>query len=175
MCPPTGRLRKAIRAASGVRASGTRTSSGSRISSGASRVSSSSRYRSTRTGTTYNRPSGWQWSRSSLIFLPLAIRFAHRSRSSSSRYTTPTPGSTDYYYCTSIDNPSIEIQCSSNNNDAECCEEIASQQAFCCGGTIPDDILQDMNRAAQNMARVFYTIAGLALGMHFLVRRCYRQ
>jgi len=138
------------------------------------RQPSVTQYRNTRTGTTINRPTGSQWSRSSLLFLPLAIRFALRSRSSSSRFTTPSTGSTTYYYCTSLNDPSTEIQCSSVDGDNQCCEDQTTQQAFCCGGNIPDYILQDMNRATQTIARFFYTLAALALCMHLFMRRFYR-
>ncbi|UJR27384.1 hypothetical protein I4U23_008674 [Adineta vaga] len=181
--PQNRRPRKVtVRTGGGIRSGGIRSSIGTRTGSSSSsrnRVSASSsssssaRYLNTRTGITYNRPSGWLWSRSRLIFLPLAIRYAHRSRSSSSRFTTPTSDTTTYYYCTSNDNSSIEIQCSTIYGDQQCCEE-TNQDAFCCGGTIPDDIEQDMSRTTQTIAQVFYSIATLALFTHLFMRRFYR-
>jgi hypothetical protein len=164
----------AIRVGGGIRG-GTIRGGGSSGGSSGIRQPSVTRYRNTRTGTTINRPTGSQWSRSSLIFLPLAIRFALRSRSSSSRFTTPSTGSTNYYYCTSLVDPSTEIQCSSIDGDNQCCEDVNTQQAFCCGGNIPDYILQDMNRATQTIARIFSTLAVLALCTHLFMRRFYRE
>jgi hypothetical protein len=152
---------------SGIRTSGIRTGSGTRTPSIA-------RYRNTRTGATISRPTGWQWSRSALIFLPLARRYSHRSRSSSNRYTTPDTSSVTYYYCTSTTDASMEIQCSSVNGDMQCCEDENTQNPFCCGGDIPDDILQDMNRATQTIARLFYTLAAMSLCVHLFIRRFYR-
>ncbi len=160
-------MRKAVGRVSSIRiSSGIRSS---RISSGIRTSSSLSRYSSTRTGATFSRPNGWQWSRSAFIFLPLATRFGHRSRSSSNRFTTTS--SVTYYYCTSDIDPSVEIQCSSTNGDSQCCEDEKTQQPFCCGGDIPDDLVRDANRATQTIARIFYTLAALALCMHLFMRR----
>jgi hypothetical protein len=148
--------------------SGIRTGGGG----GGSRVSPSiTSFRNSRTGASIPRPNGWQWSRTRLIFLPIATRFLHRSYSSSNRYTTPAGSSLTYYYCTSDSSDSVEIQCSSADGDAECCEDESTGEAFCCGGNIPDYIIQDMNRAVQTIARYFYTLAALALCMHLLMRR----
>jgi hypothetical protein len=150
---------------------GSRTGSGSR---GGSRSSSSgTRFVNTRTGATISRPSGWQWSRSRLTFLPLASRFLHRSRSSSSRFTTPSTSSVTYYYCTSSADSSAEIQCSSVNGDSQCCEDETNQQPFCCGGQISGDFIEDTNRAVQILAQIFYTLAAMALCIHLFMRRFY--
>lgn len=171
---------KAIsRGTSGIRASGSRStrsgsSSGTRSgsSSGGSRKpSSNTRYTNTRTGVRISRPTGWQWSRSRLIFLPLATRYFHRSRSSSNRFTTPATNHENYYYCTSNVDPSIEIQCSSTDGDSQCCEDETTHQAFCCGGNIPDYIQQDLNQTTKTIARIFYTLAALTLCMHLIMRR----
>ncbi len=179
--PQNGQMRKAIPrirgGSSGIRGGssirgGTGIRSGSGIRTGSS--SSITRFVNTRTGATISRPSGWQWSRSRLIFLPIATRFFHRSSSSSNRFTTPATSSVTYYYCTSGDDPSVEIQCSSIDRDTQCCEDETTHEAFCCGGDVPDYILQDMNRATQTIARIFYTLAALALCMHLFMRRFYR-
>ena len=151
---------------SGSRTSG---SSGSRVSASSS-SSSSTNYYNTRTGVRYNRPTGWLWSRNRLVFLAVASRFTIRHYSSRSHFTTPSSSSVTYYYCTSNDNSSAEIQCSSENGDTQCCEE-TNNEAFCCGGSIPNDIEQDMSRATQKVSRIFYTIAALALFMHLFMRR----
>ncbi|CAF1177641.1 unnamed protein product [Adineta ricciae] len=159
------RISSGSRSSSGSRTSG---SSGSRVSASSS-SSSSVNYYNTRTGVRYNRPTGSLWSRSRLAFLVLASRYTSRRYSSSSRFTTPASGSVTYYYCTSIDNTSAEIQCSSENGDTQCCEE-TDYEPFCCGGNVPDDIQQDMSRATQTVSRIFYTIAALALFMHLFMR-----
>ncbi len=135
--------------------------------------SSIARYRNTRTGTTIPRPNGWQWSRSGLIFLPISTLFFYRSRSSSNRFTTPATSSLTYYYCTQDSDPSTEIQCSSVNRDSLCCEDEKTKEVFCCGGDIPDDIVQDMNRATKTIARIFYTLAVLTFCIHLFMRRFY--
>ncbi|CAF1157954.1 unnamed protein product [Adineta ricciae] len=160
------RISSGSRSSSGSRTSG---SSGSRTSASSS-SSSSANYYNTRTGVRYNRPTGWLWSRSRLTFLVVASRFTSRHYSSSSHFTTPSSSSVTYYYCTSIDNTSAEIQCSSANGDTQCCEE-TNHEAFCCGGSIPNDIQEDMSRATQTVSRIFYTIAALALFMHLFMRR----
>jgi hypothetical protein len=161
----------AIRGGGGIRGGGSGIRGGGGGGSGI-RVPTSSRYRNTRTGGgSIDRPNGWQWSRTQLIFLPLATRYFYRSRSSSSQYTTPPDSSLTYYYCTPDNSQSVEIECNSATGDTQCCEEQTSKQAYCCGGDIPDYIIQDMNRAAQTVARVFYTLAAVALCMHLLNRR----
>ncbi|CAF1651619.1 unnamed protein product, partial [Adineta steineri] len=158
-----------IRTGSRTSVSGSR---GSSSSSSGSRTPSITRYSNIRTGTTLSRPTGWLWSGSRFVFLPLARRYGHRSSSSSSRFTTPSSsGTVNYYYCTSNDNPSTEIQCSSIDGDTQCCEDDESQQAFCCGGNIPNYITQDMNRATQKIAKFLYTLTALALCMHLFMRR----
>ena len=146
-------------------------SSGSR-SSGSRSFST---FRSTRTGSSISRPTGWQWSRSRFIFLPIATRYGYRSRSSSNRYTTSATNALTYYYCTSNDNASVEIQCSSANNDSQCCEDGTTQEVFCCGGDIPDDLQEELNRATQLVARIFYTLSALAFCMHICMRLSYRS
>ncbi|CAF1429085.1 unnamed protein product [Adineta steineri] len=159
-----------IRTGSRTSVSGSRGSSSS--SSSGSRTPSITRYSNTRTGTTLSRPTGWLWSGSRFVFLPLARRYGHRSSSSSSRFTTPSSsGTVNYYYCTSNENPSTEIQCSSIDGDTQCCEDDESQQAYCCGGNIPNYITQDMNRATQTIAKILYTLTALALCMHLFMRR----
>ncbi|CAF1924123.1 unnamed protein product [Rotaria magnacalcarata] len=127
------------------------------------------RYRNTRTGTSISRPNGWLWSRSRLVFLPLATLYFHRSRSASNRYTTQPSTSLTYYYCTSNDG-SVEIQCSSMYGDTLCCEDQTSQQPFCCGGDIPDDFVEDPNGATRRLTKIFYTLTAITLCMHLLRR-----
>jgi hypothetical protein len=157
----------------GVRGGGVRTGGGIRTGGGGGgvRTPSVARYRFTRTGGSIPRPAGWLWSRTRLVFLPLARRHSQRSRSSSNQYTTPSGNTNTYYYCTSDVNPSVEIQCSGATGDAQCCEDETTQEAYCCGGEIPDDVVQDMNRATQLLARIFYVLAAIALSLHFLMRR----
>ena len=150
----------------GIRGGGIRGGGGSSI-----RIPTTSRYRNIRTGVSINRPNGWLWSRTQLVFLPLATRYFYRSRSSSSHYTTPPDSSLTYYYCTPDNSQSVEIECNSATGDTQCCEEEKSKEAFCCGGDIPDYIVEDMNRAAQKIGRVFYTLAAVALCLHLLNRR----
>ena len=152
----------------GIRTGGSRRS-GSRT--GGSRSPSVTNYRNTRTGASISRPNGWLWSRARVAFLPLAIRYGHRSRSSSNRYTTPSASSLTYYYCTSNTNSSVEIQCSSANGDSQCCEDTSSGRAFCCGGDIPSYITQDMSKATRAIAKLFYTLAALAFCVHLFMRR----
>ena len=152
---------------------------GSRIPSGGgggggSRSPSGTRYRFTRTGGTVPRPTGWQWSRTRLIFLPISTRYFLRPGSSSNRYTTPPSSSLTYYYCTSSTDSNNEIQCDSTYDDDQCCEDTETGQVYCCGGELPDDLLEDMNRATRSLTRVFYTLAILALFMHLFMRRFYR-
>lgn len=163
-------VRIGIRTGSSIRTGGSsiRTGSGIRTSS------SIARYQNTRTGQSYPRPSGWQWSRSALIFLPLSTRHFYRSRSSSHRYTTPATGSQMYYYCTSDNDLSVEIQCSSTDGDQQCCEDESTHDAFCCGSNVPDYLLRDPNRAARTIAGIFYTLAALTLCMHLFMRRFYQ-
>lgn len=78
-----------------------------------------------------------------------------------------------YYYCTSNNNASAEIQCSSIDGDTQCCEEETTQQVFCCGGKISDDFKEDPNRAAKILARLFYTLAAITLCVHIFIRRFY--
>ncbi|CAF2105574.1 unnamed protein product [Rotaria magnacalcarata] len=120
--------------------------------------------------TSISRPNGWLWSRSRLVFLPLATLYFHRSRSASNRYTTPPSTSLTYYYCTSNDG-SVEIQCSSMYGDTLCCEDQTSQQPFCCGGDIPDDFVEDPNRATRRLAKIFYTLTAITLCIHLFLRR----
>ncbi|CAM2701797.1 unnamed protein product [Rotaria socialis] len=127
------------------------------------------RYRNTRTGTSISRPNGWLWSRSRLVFLPLATLYFHRSRSASNRYTTPPSTPLTYYYCTSNDG-SVEIQCSSMYGDTLCCEDQTSQQPFCCGGDIPDAFVEDPNGATRRLAKIFYTLTAITLCVHLLRR-----
>ncbi|CAM4862852.1 unnamed protein product [Rotaria socialis] len=145
------------------------TGGGSRIS-GSRSPSSISRFRNTRTGTSISRPNGWLWSRSRLVFLPLATLYFHRSRSASNRYTTPPSTPLTYYYCTSNDG-SVEIQCSSMYGDTLCCEDQTSQQPFCCGGDIPDDFVEDPNGATRRLAKIFYTLTAITLCIHLFLRR----
>lgn len=148
---------------------------GSRIpSGGGSRIRTGTQYRNTRTNTIINRPNGWQWSRTRFIFLPISARYFHRSRSSSNKYTTPASNSLTYYYCTSSTDASLEIQCDSTYNDDQCCEYESTGEVYCCGGDIPDDILEEINRATRTFTRLFSTLAVLALGMHLFMRRFYR-
>lgn len=128
-------------------------------------------YRNTRTGTTISRPTGWVWSRSRMAFLPLSTIYLHRIRSSSNRYTTPATSSLIYYYCTSSSDTSKEIQCNNANGDSKCCEDQTNQQPFCCGGAIPDDFIEDPNRATHKLAQVFYTLAAVTLCLHLFMRR----
>ena len=107
------------------------------------------------------------------LFLPIATRFFHRSRSSSNRYTTPASSPLTYYYCTSDADSDIEIQCDSSYGDTQCCENTTIQEAFCCGGDIPDDFLEDTDQATRTIERIFYTLAALALCTHILMRRLY--
>ncbi|CAF2816937.1 unnamed protein product [Rotaria sp. Silwood2] len=165
-------MNKAIRITGGIR-SGIRSGS-SGIRTGIRTSPSITRYSNTRTGATIFRPNGWIWSRSRLMFLPLATRYLYRSRSSSNRYTTPATSSQTYYYCTANNDASVEIQCSSVSGDSQCCEDQEGKQPFCCGGDIPEDYVEDMNRATKRIAQVFYTLTALALCMHLLVRRFYR-
>jgi hypothetical protein len=65
----------------------------------------------------------------------------------------------------------VEIQCSSIHGDAECCEDEAIQQVFCCGGKISEDFIQDANRATQIIARIFYNLAAITLCVHIFMRR----
>ncbi|CAF3956585.1 unnamed protein product [Rotaria sp. Silwood1] len=170
--------------------SGFRSSSSSRISSSSSRSSSSrsnsirtsgsrtssigTRFRSIRTGATISRPTGWLWSRTRHIFLPVSRYYYYRSRPSNNRYTTPATGNETYYYCTSNTSAAIEIQCSSINGDGQCCEDETISQVFCCGGKIDDDLVDDFNQATQIIARIFYTLTAIALFMHIFMRRFYR-
>ncbi len=148
-----------------------RSGSSSSSRSGSRSSSAIARFRNTRTGATISRPSGWQWSRSRLTFLPLATRAFHRSSSSSNRFTTPAASSLTYYYCTSNSNASVEIQCSSIDGDSQCCEDETTQQVFCCGGGISEDFVQDVNQAAPVLARIFYTLAAMTLCIHIFMRR----
>ncbi|CAF4169176.1 unnamed protein product [Rotaria magnacalcarata] len=127
-------------------------------------------HRSRSASTSISRPNGWLWSRSRLVFLPLATLYFHRSRSASNRYTTPPSTSLTYYYCTSNDG-SVEIQCSSMYGDTLCCEDQTSQQPFCCGGDIPDDFVEDPNRATRRLAKIFYTLTAITLCIHLFLRR----
>lgn len=162
------------RVSGGSRGSGSRVSGGaSRGSSGGVRTGSTTTYRNTRTGATIQRPPGSQWTRSALIFLPIARSYSRRSQSSSNRFTTPSSGAESYYYCTSNTDPNVEIQCSSADNDNECCEQPGTGQPFCCGGDIPDDYVPDPNRALKMFTRILYTLAALALCFYFYRRRSY--
>ena len=157
---------------SGSRISGSRTSvsrtTGSRTSS--SRTSS---YRNTRTGTVISRPAGYQWSRTRLVFLPIARRYSQRSRSSSNRYTTPAGSGENYYYCSSDQDQSLEIQCTSTYNDNQCCED-ENEQPYCCGGDIPSEY-EEISRATKTLAKLFYSLAALLLLLHFYRRYSYRS
>lgn len=171
-------LRKAGGRGGGSRGGGSR-GGGSRIpsgggGSGGSRTPSVTRYRNTRSGGTISRPNGWQWSRTRFVFLPISTRYMYRSGSSSNRYTTPSSSELTYYYCTSNSDTTNEIQCDSTYDDDQCCEDTQSGQVYCCGGDLPDDVLEDMNRATRSLSQVFCTLAVLALFMHLFMRRFYR-
>lgn len=153
---------------SGSRSSSSRTS-GSRTSG--SRTSGITTYRSSRTGARITRPVGHLWSRSRHTFLPISTRFAHRSRTSNTRYTTPATGSITYYYCTSSTNSTAEIQCSSETGDNQCCEDETSHEPYCCGGNISDDLSEEFNQAARQLAKIFYTLMAVVLVLHVLRRR----
>ncbi|CAF3001876.1 unnamed protein product [Rotaria sp. Silwood2] len=150
-------------------------SGSSSIRTSGSRISSfGTQFRTTRTGATISRPTGWLWSRSRRVFLPISRYYYYRSRPSNNRYTTPATGYETYYYCTSNTSASMEIQCSSINGDSQCCEVESTSQVFCCGGKIDDDLLEDFNQATQIIARIFYTLTAITLFMHIFMRRFYR-
>lgn len=161
--------------------SSSRSSSSSRISTGGSRTSGSrtsgsrisipSRFRNSRTGTVISRPTGWLWSRTRHVFLPVSRRYYYRSTPIYSRTTRPPPTSITYYYCTSNTSNPNEIQCSTVNDDTQCCEDETNQQIYCCGGKIDDDLKEDFNQATQIIARIFFTLSAMALFMHIFMNR----
>ena len=161
------------------RRSGSRGSS--RTSSRSSRSSSSSatrristgatRFRNTRTGAIIRRPSGWLWSRSRHVFLPVSRLYRYRSRSSSpNRYTTSATTSSEYYYCTLDANSTAEIQCLTTTGDNQCCEVETIREVYCCGGDIDSDYDAD-NRGRRLLTQIFYTISAIAFVMHLFMRR----
>jgi hypothetical protein len=160
----------------GTSRSGSRSSS-SRVSSSSSRVGSrisslATRYRSSRTGASISRPSGWLWSRSRHVFLPVSQHYYYRSYSSHHRYTTtPSLSSGAYYYCTSNISISKEIQCSTINGDGQCCEDETTRHVYCCGGSIDADFVEDFSQATRILSQIFYTLSAIALVMHILMRR----
>ncbi|CAF1397534.1 unnamed protein product [Adineta steineri] len=142
-------------------------------SSSSSRTSSFvSRYRNIRTGAIVSRPTGWLWSRTRHVFLPISRSYYYRS--SSNRYTTPTTNSQSYYYCTSNSSNSIEIQCNTINNDSQCCEDETAHQVFCCGGEIDADYIADLSQATKRLSQLFYTLSAIALFMHLFMKRLYQ-
>ncbi|CAF1452276.1 unnamed protein product [Adineta steineri] len=144
-------------------------------SSSSSRTSSfASRYRNIRTGAIISRPSGWLWSRTRHVFLPISRSYYYRSHSSSNQYTTPTTNSQSYYYCTSNSSNSIEIQCNTINNDSQCCEDETAHQVFCCGGEIDADYIADLSQATKRLSQLFYTLSAIALFMHLFMKRLYQ-
>ncbi|CAF4126089.1 unnamed protein product [Adineta steineri] len=144
-------------------------------SSTSSRTSSfASRYRNIRTGAIISRPSGWLWSRTRHVFLPISRSYYYRSHSSSNQYTTPTTNSQSYYYCTSNSSNSIEIQCDTINNDSQCCEDETAHQVFCCGGEIDADYIADLSKATKRLSQLFYTLSAIALFMHLFMKRLYQ-
>ncbi|CAF0908567.1 unnamed protein product [Rotaria sordida] len=151
-------------------------SGSSNIRTSGSRISSiATRFRNTRTGATVSRPTGWLWSRTRHVFLPVSQHYYYRSHSSNNRYTTPPTGNvTYYYYCTSNTSSSMEIQCSSiNDDDGQCCEDETISQVFCCGGKIDDYLIEDFNQATKTIARIFYTLTAITLFIHIFMRRFY--
>lgn len=138
-----------------------------------SRISSpSSRSVGARPVTRIIRPPGHIWSRSRASFLPTSSRYVYHTRSSRNRFTTPATSTLTYYYCTSNSSSvANEIQCNNKDGDSQCCEDAATQQPFCCGGDIDDDLDDDTNQAAQKWAQVFYTLAALAFFMHVVKKR----
>ncbi|CAF1198649.1 unnamed protein product [Adineta ricciae] len=147
------------------RSSSSSSSSTRRISTGATR------FRNTRTGTVISRPSGWLWSRSRHVFLPVSRLYRYRSRSSSpNRYTTSATTSSEYYYCTLDANSSAEIQCLTTTGDNQCCEVETIREVYCCGGDIDSDYDAD-NQGRRLLTRIFYTISAIAFVMHIFMRR----
>ena len=69
----------------------------------------------------------------------------------------------------------MEIQCYAGDRVTDCCEDETTQQPYCCGGEIPDDIKEIANRAAQAVARIFYALSALAFCVHVFVRLAYRS
>ncbi len=137
--------------------------------SGSRSSSSIAQFHNIHTGARLIRPTGWQWTRAQSAFLPISRRFYP----SYHRYTTPATSLETYYYCTSTSNSTMEIQCSTVDGDAQCCENEGTQEVFCCGGKISDDFIKDVNRAAQIFARVFYTLTAVALCIHVFIRHFY--
>ena len=130
------------------------------------------RFVSTRTGARIIRPTGHVWSRTRASFLPVSSRYMYRSGTSRTRFTTPSTGSTTYYYCSSSAGATAnEIQCTNKDGDSKCCEDPATQQPYCCGGDIDDDLDDDTNQAVQKWAKVFYTLAALAFFLHIVKKR----
>ncbi|UJR21508.1 hypothetical protein I4U23_024594 [Adineta vaga] len=154
-----------------------RSRGGSRVSSRSSRSSSrrsssiATRYRNTRTGAVISRPSGWLWSRTRHVFLPVSRFYHYRSRSSSNRYTTPATSSGSYYYCTMDTSNSTEIQCYTTTGDNQCCEEETNRQVYCCGGDIDSEFSEDSNQGRKLLTQIFYTLSAIALMVHLFMRR----
>ena len=146
-------------------------SSSSRRSSGSRSSSTASRYRNTRTGAAISRPSGWVWSRTRHVFLPISRTYHYRSRSSSNRYTTPATSPIGYYYCSSDSNSATEIQCHNATGDSQCCEDETNQQVFCCGGEIDSDFIADFNQGTIILARAFYTLSAATFLTHLTLKR----
>jgi hypothetical protein len=67
----------------------------------------------------------------------------------------------------------MEIQCSTADGDAQCCENEVTEEIFCCGGKISEDFVEEVNRAAQRLARVFFTFTAITLCIHVFLRRFY--
>ncbi len=166
-------VRRPRRVSSGTR-SRTKTSRGSNTNG---RISSlATRFRSTRTGASITRPSGWLWSRSRHAFLPISRHYFHRSHSSHHHQhtTRPTESALYYYYCTWHNkNFTREIECSTTNGEGHCCEDEKTQQGYCCGGLIDDDLVEEYSQATQVFAQIFYTLSAVALVMHIFMRRFY--
>ncbi len=162
------------RSGSSSRSRSSRSGGSSRTGSGSRPPSPGIRYRSRSTGATIIRPAGSLWSRTRNAFLPVSRRYYYRTRSSTNRYTTPATSSITYYYCSTNSSVPEEIQCSSIDGDTQCCEDETTQEVFCCGGKISDDLVDDYNRATKLLAQIFYTLSTLALLMHIFRRRFYQ-
>ena len=165
-----------MRSRGGSSRTGTRTGirTGIRTGGGTRTITIGTRYRNSRTGVNIIRPPGSLWSRTRYTFLPVSRLYFYRSRSSTNRYTTPATGTITYYYCSTNGTTSDEIQCSSIYGDTQCCEDETTHAAFCCGGQISEDLIDDFNHATKILARIFYTLSAMALFTHILMRRFYR-
>jgi len=153
----------------GTSGGGIRTSGGSSI-----RAPSTIRYINTQTGGRLYRPPNSYFSPAAMIFLPLSLRHKSRSISRSNRYTTSATNPQTYYYCTSDEDDSDEIQCNSHSSGSNrCCEDEETEKVSCCSDDIPDHLRLE-SRATKTIERVFYTLAAITLCMHFVMRRFHR-